>query len=259
VYYDGKLLKASQLPIEYIPNLLLKTLPEVHWLGLGLLAISVGSTASGILHPRKWSQWGVGLVILIASVVAPVVAIWVMKANIYDGLRHVLFIVPPLVTLAGIGLSRLPVALPSAVFRTLAVSLAVLLGTLTAIDMRQIHPYQYVYFNRLFAGGVETANRLYDLDYWATGLKEAVEWAQTNFKAPPGVTVLYNASAEPEQSAMFIRKDGGLALERAEHSSKAKLHFVIRRGRPLTDVPWGKTIYQVKRAGVVLVDVIETP
>jgi len=71
---------------------------------------------------------------------------------IFNVNRHVLFVVPFLAVIAGVS---------AAVFldrpgwlgaRVLAAAGLGLLLLLTAVDMVQLHPYQYVYYNRLFAG-----------------------------------------------------------------------------------------------------------
>ena len=65
----------------------------------------------------------------------------------------------------------------------------------TVVDMVQLHPYQYVYFNRVVAGGLPRAAERYDTDYWGAAGKEAVEWTvdhytRRNLQQPVGVTAL---------------------------------------------------------------------
>jgi hypothetical protein len=55
------------------------------------------------------------------------------------------------------------------------------------LAMIQLHPYEYVYYNRL-AGGVEGAFRRYETDYWATSYQEAIEYL--NRSAPPGANLV---------------------------------------------------------------------
>ena len=44
------------------------------------------------------------------------------------------------------------------------------------VDMVRLHPYQYVYFNRLLAGGLASAVTRYETDYWSASYKEGIEW-----------------------------------------------------------------------------------
>lgn len=64
------------------------------------------------------------------------------------------------------------------------------------------HPYQYIYYNQL-VGGVEGAARQYELDYWCTSYREAMEFV--NAVAAEGAVV---AVQHPESAAnAFARKD----------------------------------------------------
>jgi hypothetical protein len=125
-----------------------------------------------------------------------------------------------------------------------AVSLAV-----TSIDMVRLHPYQYVFFNRLIAGGLKEASTSYETDYWGASGREGALWIEANYDrrddgAPIRVTsCLYRASTEyflpadrfkhvgPSQDPdLFVSYTRWRCHERMEGKV---VHIVEREGVPL--------------------------
>jgi hypothetical protein len=89
----------------------------------------------------------------------------------YDGLRHFLFILPPIFIFAGLTFEFfLERNTPYWLYAGL-VSLLLLPGIAGII---QLHPYQYTYYNSCI-GGTNRAFRQYETDYWLTCYKDAVE------------------------------------------------------------------------------------
>ncbi|MDH4183258.1 MAG: hypothetical protein OEV92_03480 [Nitrospinota bacterium] len=167
--YDGMVVMSHQLPSTYILNYYLITAP------LASLILSMTGAGFGVIsiYRDPLSGQAHGLFLALAWFLAPVVFFMVAGANIYDGLRHFLFIMPAASILAGYGASRvMELAGPKrsvAAFVIMAAALA-----LPMIQMARLHPYQYTYFN-LLAGGVGGANGKYETEYWATSYKEAME------------------------------------------------------------------------------------
>jgi len=52
--------------------------------------------------------------------------------------------------------------------------------------MVQLHPYEYVYFNRLFAGGLKAAAERYETEYGGSSYKQGVEWVIRNYQPEGG-------------------------------------------------------------------------
>lgn len=94
----------------------------------------------------------------------------------FTGLRHFLFVVPPLAALAGIGLSGAISALNASSLRlAMASGIAVIAGLgWPAVTLVRLHPYEYLYFNEL-VGGLQGANRRFDTDYWVNIMPQAVD------------------------------------------------------------------------------------
>jgi hypothetical protein len=162
VLFAGQNLGAGALPWTYIPVWLSMALPPV---------VIVGATMSWLtLRQRKGPVFGwLGLVAFVAT---PVTAAIVRHATIYDGIRHMLFIVPPIAALAGAGWS----ALLGTRLKTLgAVLLVVGMAEPLLFQLRN-HPNQIVYFTPLM-GGPKAAFARYDMDYWGNSVLQATRWA----------------------------------------------------------------------------------
>jgi hypothetical protein len=162
VLFAGENLGAGDVPWTYVPV----------WLAMTLPPVVIAGCAVSWLAARRGLQQAVAWTGLAAFVVAPVAAAVVRNATIYDGIRHLLFIVPPLVVLAAAGWSAL--------IATRAGALAVALlgiGMLEPLVFQvRNHPNQIVYFTPLM-GGPKAAFARYDMDYWGNSVLQAVQWA----------------------------------------------------------------------------------
>jgi hypothetical protein len=172
VLFDGRLLSAYALPWTYLPTYIGLALPELI-LALLLAAPIVAGVALTGRH--AWRRERVlPLFILGFAIVFPVVYAIAVKAVLFNGMRHFLFVLPPIAVaaalVADLGLRRLA-ALPyrGAVYAALG-----LYGLAHVSIMAMLHPDQYVYFNG-FVGGVAGAENKFKLDYWANSYAEAVK------------------------------------------------------------------------------------
>jgi hypothetical protein len=106
----------------------------------------------------------------------PILYAIIARPAIYNGLRHFLFIIPPLCVLAAAGIEQLLAAARKLAGRWLTATVAVVLAAGLVKDvttMAALHPHQYVYYN-LLAGGVRGADDRYELDYWSNFMREAI-------------------------------------------------------------------------------------
>lgn len=164
VLYAGQHLAADQLPWHYVPVWLGMSLPPVVLVGLALVPLAW----------RHGSGARVGILALATFILAPVaLAIW-RHATLYDGIRHLLFVIPPLVALAGAGWAA---ALDVSHRRALVVTLALVVGVAEPVFFQvRNHPNQIVYFSPIM-GGPRAAFGRYDMDYWGNSMLEPVKWA----------------------------------------------------------------------------------
>jgi hypothetical protein len=255
VHYDGRLLPAGQVSRLYLPNWLALTLPEHVFVALGLglvgLVLLVRARPLGPGARRRLLQAG-WLASIPAIVVAGVVA---RRMPLYDGMRHFLFLVPLLAVLAGVSVSvflRSPAGRPA---RVAGVAVLAAAALVTLADMVRLHPYQSVYFNRLWAGGVKAGIERYEGDYWCLSYKEGCEWLLGRYAGArcrekirvAGYSVLQQTQHYLEQT------EEGRRLFRAVAVADGRPHFVMATTRFLDHLRApGKPVYTVERMGATL-------
>jgi hypothetical protein len=105
----------------------------------------------------------------------PLIGDVLVRGPAFSGMRHVLFTVPPIAVLAGVGLDSALRRLESAGRLAAAAGLAILLVGFgwDASSLYRLHPDEYLFFNPL-VGGLAGASGRYDTDYWVNIMPEAV-------------------------------------------------------------------------------------
>jgi hypothetical protein len=180
----GIWVKATQVPRDYLPDYLLVNLPEVVLVGLLATAVLAAGGLISRIRRRAVLPTGTGpaelrriqLLVLAVAAFFPIVFFIFFKPTAYNGIRHFLFVVPPLAVLSAIGMDHLWTALSRTgerLGRLFAAVLTVVLVAQTWV-MAQLHPDEYVYYNML-TGGVKGAQGAYELDYWGNSLVEATK------------------------------------------------------------------------------------
>jgi hypothetical protein len=165
VLFDGRFFTPDTLPLTYTLWHLAIQLPLL----VEFLA-TVGLIMALILRRRDQSRWwdGIGpLIMVLFSAVFPLVYAALRHATVYNGFRHFLFVVPPLVCLAAVALAWLDEGCVDRfpqVHRVGAIVFVVCMAWM-AVAMIRLHPYQYIYYNALVSG-VHGAQGRYELDYY---------------------------------------------------------------------------------------------
>jgi hypothetical protein len=175
--FDGRLIEPPDMPRSYVLTLLGLKLPEVFLVmgGLGLLGSLIAAARTQMPARLRAITFAVAL-----AAIVPVLVTVIARPAMYNGIRHFLFVLPPLAVaggLAGAWIVQWIAEHASAWRRTALTTLAVVFGigiAMPAIAMARLHPYEYVSFNRL-AGGVKGAQPRFMLDYWGLAFKQAGE------------------------------------------------------------------------------------
>lgn len=192
-FFEGHYIASDMLPWYYIPKWLVMTVPEFVMVGLVVgLGCLVLNKNSDWVRSSKTVQIG----LLIFAGFFPIVFGVVSHTPLLNGIRHLTFVVPPLVIVSALGVSEgIRILRQIWVLRITGVVVA---GAMLSVlfDMVTMHPNQYVYFNRLFGGGLAEAATLYDTDYWNHTYKQGVRWLEENVEPesgdlPPVVGSLY--------------------------------------------------------------------
>jgi hypothetical protein len=169
--FDGALVSVPDMPWSYLPTLFALQLPEV------MLALTItGVVCTFAMLPRTEVPARRKTILLMLTLAAtlPLLVAIVKRPALYNGIRHFIFLIPPMAVLGGAAFawtmnwmkdsrrSWQPVALAVFVF-----GLLLPLG-----EMIRLHPYQYTHFNHI-AGTVRAADDRFMLDYWGLALKQA--------------------------------------------------------------------------------------
>ncbi len=170
---DGAVYRMATIPRLYVPIYLVIKLPLLMLAGAALAMIfaALPRLANGVITSGSRRE----IAMVTVAALFPVLCEVVLHGPAFCGLRHFLFVLPPLAVLAGLGLDL--VLRRWARARLLApIGLAIVLAGFSwnAVTLYRLHPYEYVVFNPL-VGGLAGASRRYATDYWFTIMPEAVD------------------------------------------------------------------------------------
>lgn len=256
--FAGQMLETTDLPWWYAPVAFAVKLPEVTLLGL-LAALGVGLDAV-----RRRQMPSLPLVGIIAFILLPLLIVIATGTVLYDGIRHLLFLMPALTLIAALGLdsglTRLERIINGARLQRLRLGLATLLlawiGWQGATLIR-LHPYEFIWYNSL-TGGVAGAAGRFELDYWGTALSEAAGRLRNQVVAVEGFQALatpYRVRiCGPHQSALYYLPPRWEAS--ADGQGPADFYIAFTRS-PCADAPQGPRLLDVERMGVELAYVLD--
>lgn len=183
--FAGRDIASVELPWYYLPT----------WLAISLpLVVIVGAFLS---IPRVWRagdplESRVRLAAVWAFVLIPGIYAIVRHLTLYDSIRHMYFIVPPIAVIAAAGWDLMLASPRRQVALASAAVLAIGLAEPVVFQIRN-HPNQTVYFSPII-GGPRGAFGQYDMDYWGNCVLQAVEWsAEQAERAQMPVVITANA------------------------------------------------------------------
>jgi hypothetical protein len=169
--FDGALVSVPDMPWSYLPTLFALQLPEV------LLALSIAGVAGtfvGLTHRDVPARRKTILLTLTLAATLPLAIAMVKRPALYNGIRHFIFVIPPMAVIAGVTFAWLMNWLKAHYRSWQPAAVAVFsFGLLLSLsEMIRLHPYQYTHFNHI-AGTVRAVDDLYMLDYWGLAFKQA--------------------------------------------------------------------------------------
>ncbi|MHC2257801.1 4-amino-4-deoxy-L-arabinose transferase-like glycosyltransferase [Bradyrhizobium embrapense] len=185
--FDGALVSVPDMPWSYLPTLFALQLPEVLLVLLTAAVITTLTSLSRIDVPAKRKTI---MLMLTLAATLPLVIAMVKRPALYNGIRHFIFVIPPMAVLGGVAFARgmdwlgeIRRAWQPAALAVFAFGLLLPLS-----EMIRLHPYQYTHFNHI-AGTVRTADNFFMLDYWGLALKQASDGLREQLaerqEAPP--------------------------------------------------------------------------
>jgi tetratricopeptide (TPR) repeat protein len=189
VLFDGKIVWSNRLPWDYYSIYIFYTVPVLILAGF-LLNVFVYRIYRRYIKP-------VFLFFLFFAAIFPLAYVIYKQSNVYGGWRHVMFVFPPMVVIAGITIDSIARILKSKYLRYTL--LLVIIGGI-AHPVRFIianHPFEYIYFNEIMWSGKKAYGR-FENDYYLNSLRQGSEWLIKNIlpEVKPGekIKVATNAS-----------------------------------------------------------------
>jgi hypothetical protein len=210
----GETYLMADVPRWYVPAYLAIKLPLVLLFG----AVAGIVVAAGFMQSRDQLPLQSREVAFIAFIALfPVACEVISKGPAFSGMRHFLFVVPPLAVLAGVGFERLLKLLEvrRRAFAAMAyVALAAGLAWPASVMVR-LHPYEYLFFNSI-VGGLQGAAQRYDTDYWVNVMREMVVELETHL----------DREKTPLAQTYFVAVCGErLAFEKEAQARNARLRW----------------------------------
>jgi hypothetical protein len=173
--FDGQLIPVIDMPRSYVPTLFAVQLPELMLL-LGLCGTAGAIAAVARAGERSAADAGrrAALLSVALAVSLPILITIATRPAMYNGIRHFVFVLPPLAVLGGLAAAWIAQRLRQYGSSAVAVGGAALLAGLVAPvdDMVRLHPYEYTDYNHI-AGGVAGAQKNFMLDYWGLSFTQA--------------------------------------------------------------------------------------
>jgi hypothetical protein len=194
----GEKIFTDALPPSYIPGQLAARLPEAFLLLLGIAAL-YGTAASLKLARNVVAEFRGGLVtglrtlaillarrramlVVCAAAVLPVAFLIIQRTTVYDGIRHVLFVIPMLAIVAGAGLGMMLPSLRR--YAGIVAIAATLYAGHVVTTLATLHPLEYIAINAL-AGGTRGAYGRFELDYLTVAATEALRRLESRLDDDP--------------------------------------------------------------------------
>jgi hypothetical protein len=251
VLYRGQFLPTNRLPLDYIFGYFAVQLPEIVLvlllIGFAMLVYSILKSKNKFSPPRFKI---LGCCILVMAVAIPLVVAILGQTILYDGIRHFLFVIPPLACLCGIIFQSLIFRMDQH-RRTWAIVAQVVVGIYLVYHLSiiiRLHPYEYTYFNAL-AGGLPGASQRYETEYWGTAGSEAAKWLATYLKENHKEGDKVNVYACNDLSSVVYYLPDNVRLV----NSPDKAEYFIGGIRNFCyDEISGEEIYSITRLGVPL-------
>lgn len=241
-FFDGRYVLNTELPRDYAPTWLLLTLPE-----FALIGLCIGLY---VLMTKKRPEH----FLLLFTGAFPILYVVILNTPLYDGIRHLLFTIPPLIIFGMVGVSNI---LQNPRLQRIGTVITLLLFAAATVEMVRLHPNQYIYFNTLIAGGVKKASANYETDYWENTFKQGIRWAEKNMTPSPNKKLQVGGFSEniqymldktrsvltsyPEKSNVYL---GTTRYDRHRKIPGEVLHIITSANTPLLYLIRPDTSYQ---------------
>ncbi len=248
--FAGHYFPATDLPWTYLPVHILLALPE-----LVLLLLVASPFVALFLLWRDFDKIGRNRILMrfmvAFAIVFPVAYAIAIKAVLFDGMRHFIFVLPPIAAMTALLADRAWQKLTAPRLRHATLAALGLYGLVHIGTMAELHPDEYVYYNA-FIGGTKGAQGLFKLDYWANSYDEAVHGLRDYLKAEYGADFMDHdftvAVCGPPGSAAYYFPPNFIFTDDRDN---ADFFIAFTKDDCDKSLP-GTEIYHVERMGTLL-------
>ena len=219
VFYFGKFYEANSLPWHYIPVWILGTIsiPFSFLIIISILFLLI-RFAKRVLNIDSlgkrttiWNSWiELTLLFNLLLVLSPVILIILKNSTLYNGWRHLFFILPSLTILCLGLIYYAKIILKKNKFLVICANfLLISIFLNNFINLIKLHPYQNVYFNFFLE---KEANKNFDIDYWGLSNKDALDRISLKSEANTKVAVLGLANLEMSRKMLEKNKKNKIII-----------------------------------------------
>jgi hypothetical protein len=253
--FAGHYFPASDLPWVYLPTYIVLALPEL------VLALALAAPIGAFVVIRRLTgaerrDWILRHGLMAFAILFPVAYAVEIKAVLFDGMRHFIFLLPLIAVAAALVADRILDWLAWFEYRRPIYAAIALYGMAHFSMMAMLHPNEYVYYNG-FVGGVEGAQGLFKLDYWANSYAEAVDGLENYLETQYGLDFMDRdftvAVCGPPISADYFFPKNFTFSEDREH---ADFFIAFTKDDCNKSLP-GTEIFRVERMGALLSVVLD--
>ena len=170
--FEGNLTWSTNLPWYYLPKWLLISTPLFVWLGSLVFSFLF---IKHIFVDLQFNNAKFYELLILFGAVFPFLYVIAINANLYSGVRQMLFILPPIAILAAAGIYKI---YKSEINKFPKYGLPLFFFVLMLLPIKhqaKTFPLDYIYFNKL-AGGNQKAWSNYEYDYYFHGLKTPFDY-----------------------------------------------------------------------------------
>lgn len=168
--FEGNVIWSSQLPWDYLIKWIAISTPEFVLLGFIYFIAFLTYKFSKPMNEQLYLELFVSFTFLF-----PVVYVIAIGANLYSGLRQMLFVVPIVLILSSMGVMNL---LKSKLKNPIKIPALLVVGIFMVLPLKHqasTFPVDYIYFNSI-SGGNKAAWSNYEYDYYFHGMKAATDF-----------------------------------------------------------------------------------
>ena len=257
ILVNGNYYLYNEIPKSYLfINLLYKS-PEYFLITYTIFLATFFNSRN--FFKKKFPLFNYKLILIISIIVYPFILLFFTPFSIYDGLRHVLWMLPYVCIIPGLAIYYL-IENIRYIRVKITLSLLSLFIVFFIFNFFLLTPYQYTYLNAL-NGKIENRYKKFENDYWGSSTKELINKVDFNKKSP----ISFATCGINQYVAKYYLKKRGYTNIRFGNSKNS--NYIIMTNRVTTnddsvnkskklincfDKFKGEDAFMVKRSGMIL-------